>query len=256
MQSGQYATSDTLRTRISIHERYSVNRQDFRDWVFEHYALKPVIRILELDCGNAAMWKKRVDDLPEGCELLLTDLSAGMLEEASRQLGKREHVRYAQVDAMEIPYEDASFDAVIANMMLYHVPEIDRALAEIRRVLKPDGWFACATNGEQGICSFLAEVFADFEASVRMQEIATRFSLENGTRRLMKHFHSVHMLRRDDALDVTDAEDLTDYVLSLASMVELHRASREEIVGRFQSRMTDGHLVIPKVYGMFLCKDT
>lgn len=256
MQSGQYATADTLRTRISIHEKYSVNRQDFKDWIFEHYALKPGMRILELGCGNAAMWKKHVDDLPEGCELLLTDLSAGMLAEARRQLGEREHGRYEQVDAMDIPYGDAGFDAVIANMMLYHVPDIDRALAEIRRVLKPDGWFACATNGEQGIGSFLAEVFADFDASVRMQEIATRFSLENGTRRLMKHFHSVHMLRRDDALDVTDAEDLADYVLSLTSMAELRALPRAEILRRIESRMTQGHLLIPKVYGMFLCKDT
>ena len=256
MQSGQYATADTLRTRISIHERYSVNRQDFKDWIFEHYALKPGMRILELGCGNAAMWKKHVDDLPEGCELLLTDLSVGMLEEASRQLGEREHVRYAQVDAMEIPYGDAGFDAVIANMMLYHVPDIDRALAEIRRVLKTDGWFACATNGEQGIGSFLAEVFADFDASVRMQEIATRFSLENGTRRLMKHFHSVHMLRRDDALDITDAEDLADYVLSLTSMAELRALPRAELLRRIESRMIKEHLLIPKVYGMFLCKDT
>ena len=52
---------------------------------------------------------------------------------------------------MEIPYEAHSFDAVIANMMLYHVPDIDRALAQIRRVLKPDGWFACAMNGERGM---------------------------------------------------------------------------------------------------------
>lgn len=89
-----------------------------------------------------------------------------------------------------------------------------------------------------------------------MQEIATRFSLENGTRRLMRHFRSVHMLRRDDALDVTDAEDLADYVLSLASMAELRALPREEILRRFQGRMTEGHLLIPKVYGMFLCKDT
>lgn len=255
MQSGQYATADTLKTRISIHETYSVNRQDFKDWIFEHYDLQPGMRILELGCGNAAMWKKHIGELPEGCELLLTDFSAGMLEEAKGQLGERANVRYAQVDAMEIPYGDADFDAVIANMMLYHVPDIDRALAGIRRVLKPDGWFVCATNGERGNGSFLVEVFADFDASGRMQEIATRFSLENGTRWLMKHFHSVHMLRRDDALDVTDPEDLTDYVLSLSSMAELHALPRAEIRDRFLSRMTDGHLVIPKDYGMFICTD-
>lgn len=89
-----------------------------------------------------------------------------------------------------------------------------------------------------------------------MQEIATRFSLENGTRRLMKHFHSVYMLRRDDALDVTDAEDLADYVLSLTSMAELRALPRAKLLRRIESRMTQGHLLIPKVYGMFLCKDT
>ena len=253
MQSGQYATADTLKTRISIHETYSVNRQDFKDWIFEHYDLQPGMRILELGCGNAAMWKKHIGELPEGCELLLTDFSAGMLEEAKGQLGERANVRYAQVDAMEIPYGDAGFDAVIANMMLYHVPDIDRALAQIRRVLRPEGWFACATNGERGMGSFLADVFEDLEAAGRIQAVTTRFSLENGKRRLRKCFRSVHMLKRDDALDVTDPEDLVDYVLSLASMAELREVPRAQIRERFLNRMSDGHLVIPKDYGMFIC---
>ncbi|MGN0760274.1 MAG: class I SAM-dependent methyltransferase [Candidatus Ventricola sp.] len=249
----QYATADTLRKRISIHEKYSVNRQDFKDWIFEHYELTPGMRILELGCGNAAMWKNHIGELPEGCELLLTDCSAGMLAEARRQLGERANVRYAQVDAMEIPYEAHSFDAVIANMMLYHVPDIDRALAQIRRVLRPDGWFACATNGERGMGSFLAEVFADFEAAEKIQAVTTRFSLENGAQKLGRHFGSVRMLGRDDALDVTDAEDLVDYVLSLASMAQLRGIPRAQIRERFLNRMSDGHLVIPKDYGMFIC---
>ena len=72
----------------------------------------------------------------------------------------------------------------------------------------------------------------------------------------MKRFHSVHMLRRDDALDVTDAEDLTDYVLSFTSMAELRALPRAELFRRIERRMIKEHLLIPKVYGMFLCKDT
>ena len=138
---------------------------------------------------------------------------------------------------MEIPYEAHSFDAVIANMMLYHVPDIDRALAQSRRVLKPDGWFACAMNGEHGMGSFLAEVFADFDAAGKIQAVTTRFSLENGAQKLSRHFHSVRMLGRDDALDVTDAEDLVDYVLSLASMAQLRGIPRAQIRERFGCRM-------------------
>ena len=160
-----------------------------------------------------------------------------MLAEARRQFGERANVRCAQVDAMEIPYEAHSFDAVIANMMLYHVPDIDRALAQIRRVLKPDGWFACAMNGERGMGSFLAEVFADFDAAGKIQAVTTRFSLENGAQKLGRHFHSVRMLGRDDALDVTDAEDLVDYVLSLASMAQLRGIPRAQIRERFGCRM-------------------
>ena len=62
----QYATADTLKTRIGIHEKYSVNRQDFKDCICEHYELTPGMRILELGCGNAAMWKKHIDELPQG----------------------------------------------------------------------------------------------------------------------------------------------------------------------------------------------
>ena len=61
------------------------------------------------------------------------------------------------------------------------------------------------------------------------------------------------MLGRDDALDVTDAEDLVDYVLSLASMAQLRGIPHAQIRERFLNRMSDGHLVIPKDYGMFIC---
>ena len=53
-------------------------------------------------------------------------------------------------DAEDLPFADASYDLVAAMWMLYHVPDLDRALAEVRRVLRPGGHLLAVTNGERG----------------------------------------------------------------------------------------------------------
>lgn len=147
----QYKNPKNLNTRISIHEKYSTNHQPFGDWIISHYEIKPNYRILELGCGTGDMWKGRLSLLDGGSYLTLTDFSFGMLETAKKNIGDSPFVDYQVVDIQEIPYEEDAFDAVIANMMLYHVPDLDRALSEVRRVLKPGGSFYCATYGEHGI---------------------------------------------------------------------------------------------------------
>jgi ubiquinone/menaquinone biosynthesis C-methylase UbiE len=66
-----------------------------------------------------------------------------MIRETRANLARLGHpFSFAQADAQALPFRDASFDAVIANHMLYHVPDISRSLGEVRRVLKPSGGFA------------------------------------------------------------------------------------------------------------------
>ena len=68
----------------------------------------------------------------------------------------------AQVfDAQELPFPDDAFDVVVANHMLYHVPEPARAAAEIGRVLRPDGLLLAATNGPDHL-----DVIADISRRV------------------------------------------------------------------------------------------
>ena len=121
----QYATSARLETRIGIHEKYSRNQQPFAAWVVSHYDLASGERVLELGCGTGSMW--RGVSLPEDCHVTLTDFSEGMLETA-RVNTVHLAADYAVVDAQNIPYPDDSFDVVIANMMLYHVPDVAQAL--------------------------------------------------------------------------------------------------------------------------------
>ena len=53
----QYATSANLNTRISIHDKYSTNKQGFGNWIYSHYEIENGTRVLELGCGTGSMWK-------------------------------------------------------------------------------------------------------------------------------------------------------------------------------------------------------
>ena len=243
----QYATSARLETRISIHEKYSRNNQPFGTWIVGHYGLRPGEKVLELGCGTGSMWQGVV--LPEGCHVTLTDLSSGMLETA-RQNTTHLHADYAVCDAMALPYEDNSFDVVIANMMLYHVPDIARALREIRRVLKPEGRFFAATFGEHGAVEAVLDML-HLPCSVNH-----RFTLQNGTAQLQEQFADVRIMRRDDALDVTVLADLISYLRSMQGMTILADIPDEELMNVFNAHMQDGVLSLPKEYGLFICSGT
>ena len=245
----QYQTADRLNTRISIHDRYSVNKTGFGNWIFSNYRFVPGMRVLELGCGTASMWRGK-DDLIRLCgEIVLSDLSEGMLEEAKQNVGTHENVSFAAVDVQAIPFPEKSFDAVIANMMLYHVPDLGQALSEVRRVLKTGGCFYCATYGEHGIQVFLSDVLSAYGVENRLNRA---FTLQNGEGILKRHFSHVERLDYPDSLAVTNVDDMVDYVCSLTGMTALPEIPRAEIRAALQKRMRDGVLHVPKEYGMFI----
>ncbi|MBR5095044.1 MAG: class I SAM-dependent methyltransferase [Oscillospiraceae bacterium] len=247
----QYRTPERLSRRISIHERYSVNRQGFGNWIYEHYQIRPGQKILELGCGDGSMWQPHISELPERTTLLLTDLSPGMLASAEEKLRGTENISFQVVDIQEIPCEDDSFDLVIANMMLYHVPQIEKALREVSRVLKPGGKACFATYGENGILTHLDRMLP----GLRLWEKSNRrFTLQNGMPILRRVFEDVQLLRYDDALAVTEVEDIVDYLYTLDSMVELRTRSRAELTERLRACQMNGVLHIPKEYGIFICR--
>ena len=243
----QYNNADKLNTRISLHDRYSENRQPFGDWLFACYDIPRGSRILELGCGTGMMWRGHLDALRD-CALILSDLSDGMLNEARRNLGERPELSYERIDIQDIPHADASFDIVIANMMLYHVPDLDRALREVRRVLKPNGTFYCATFGEHGHNWHIARMLgveADINAS---------FTLQNGADRLNPFFTTIRRVDREDALAITNIDDLVDYIVSTASLRDLGGLSPTQMRAALEANMTNGVLRLPKEYGLFICQ--
>lgn len=245
----QYHTSQNLNTRISIHDKYSTNKQPFGDWILSQYEIQPGMKILELGCGTGSMWKENLH-LLQGAELILTDFSEGMLETAKKTVNAG-NISFAQVDIQEIPYADTSFDAVIANMMLYHVPDLHKGLSEVRRVLKRGGKFYCATYGIHGIMEYINDLLKDMDVS---GSIGTSFTLQNGTESLSQYFGHVTRLNREDGLAITDIGDFADYIYSLSGLSNIESVPREVLLAALESRAENGVLYVPKEYGMFICK--
>jgi SAM-dependent methyltransferase len=201
----QYRDSSRLDARLALHERFGTNPYGWHRWLFDRLSLASGERVLEAGCGSGALWLKNLDRLPAGA--LLTDLSPGMVAGARDVLAPdTSGWRFAVADAQSLPFHTAAFDVVVANHMLYHVPDVERAVAELRRVLRPGGRLVAATNGR----AHLLELFA-----LAGHEEPDRFGLESGEPILRRHFGSVAVRRYEDSLAVTDAGPVIDYIASM-----------------------------------------
>ncbi len=248
---GMYVARDTLSVRISLHDKYSVNRQGWHNWVFEQYAFAPGARVLEIGCGNGRVWQGREGLLPEGVQVLLTDFSPLMLDKARAALSGSSTFSYAQADIQALPYADGAFDAVIANHMLYHVPDLAKGLAEVARVLRPGGQFYASTFGQESYRE-LSQVYMAFpggERFVRME--SATFTLQNGEAVLRSYFADVKRREYIDALDVTSVDDMMDYIYSYNDVMDEERPALRALVA---SQFVDGVFHITKEQGIFVAK--
>ena len=247
----QYANACNLNTRISIHQKYSTNKMGFGNWIFSNYKISKGMKVLELGCGTGDMWKGQ-EDLITSCEsLVLSDFSEGMLENAKTNLGEKLGLEYRVIDIQNIPFDDESFDVVIANMMLYHVPDLNRGLSEVRRVLKKGGAFYCATYGEHGIMEFLSKALNAYGVEDNANK---NFTLQNGKEILEPFFADIQKLDYEDSLAVTNLDDLIEYIYSFSSMTSLSSVPKDEICEVLAKYVVNGVLTVPKEYGMFCCK--
>jgi SAM-dependent methyltransferase len=206
----QYKDGANLSARVRLHARFSTNRYGIFRWIFDCVAAAPTARILELGTGTALFWTQNADRIPSGWRATLSDFSPGMIAEARARLEAVPHqFEYLQTDAQALPFADRSFDAVIANHMLYHVREIPRALAEIRRVLVPGGRCYAATMGLGNMREF-DQMVRRF-IGVPMTVAPTRFGLENGLEMMRAAFPSVQCDRYEDSLVITESQPLLDY---------------------------------------------
>lgn len=196
----QYANERNLQARIALWR--NLEGDDAREVLWETIVACGPRRVLEVGGGDGWLSARMRDEL--GCDVTFVDQSERMVElAAARGLD----ARVGDVQALPLP--DASFDTVVAAWMLYHVPDVERALSELARVLVPGGRLVANTNSSRH-CEELFELIAYPQAAREWT-----FRAENGELQLRRHFASVE--RRDvvGVATVHDRETLVDYQRSM-----------------------------------------
>jgi SAM-dependent methyltransferase len=261
----QYRDASNLNARIALHERFSTNPCPLPRWLFDQFELPPDARILEIGCGTGKLWTDNLGRIPAGWSITLTDASPSMLRETEENLGATRRFWFRVADAREVPFEDGAFDAAISNHVLHHIPERQRAISEMARVLGEYGTLYAATGGRRHLHEMdrMMRFLDPAHPDDGLAQLIEAFSLENGAEQLSSRFHDVSLRRYEDGLVVTEARPLVDYVLSTASVREaLADLCEEELLARvrrlagyLEQELNDhGGIRITKETGLFVAR--
>jgi ubiquinone/menaquinone biosynthesis C-methylase UbiE len=253
LKTDQYKDATNLNARVTIHDRFSTNSYGWFNWVFDTLARLPAdSKILELGSGPSLLWKSCINRIPAGWKITLSDLSPGMLDAAWRNLVVTGRTfQFQEIDAQSIPFGDETFDAVIANHMLYHVPDRGKALSEIKRVLKTGGHLIATTVGENHMKQML-DWYAQVHVSKVWESFASPFTLENGMEQLRPYFSQVSLSRYEDDLKVTEIEPLMDYIRSGMRVAELSESELTTLQSGLEKELkAKGNIFITKDSGLF-----
>ena len=250
----QYRNSTNISARIRLHRLFSSNKQGWFPWIYEQCQITEGMKILELGCGNGRLWIENKAKLPVDCEIILSDISEGMIRDVRREQSLQDdRFSFAAFDCHAIPYEDVSFDLVIANHVLFYCKDVDRVCSEVGRVLKPGGRFVCGTYGVAHMQE-VSRLVTQFDDRITLsgENLYEHFGKENGAQALAPYFAEVDWQQYEDALIVTQAEPLIEYVLSCHGnqnqyILEKYNKFRKYVEGQIRNGYT-----ITKDAGIFI----
>jgi len=252
----QYKDSSNLNARAAIY-RFRTGSISWPTFVFDQLLSEidaRAVQILELGAGPGGLWRENLARVPQSWRVMLTDLMTGMCDEARATLGHDSRFSFGQMDAQQLAIDDASIDSVVANHMLYHVPDLPRALREIRGVLTNGGGMLIAGTNSEHHMQRMKELAAEFMGEASPIKGEMPFSLDNGERLLRPFFDRIEIRRQRDELRVTDPQAVVRYILSIQGapnivkgdqLATLHDRVAKEIA-------SVGAFVIPIEAGIFI----
>jgi SAM-dependent methyltransferase len=200
--AAEYADDARLRRRAAAYTGAGT-LVDARGTIVSAIAAAHPSRVLEVGCGWGELARRIADEV--GAEVTATDLSPHMVE-----LARAAGIAATVEDVQHLSFADETFDVVVAAWMLYHVPERDRALSEIVRVLRPGGRLVATTNSIFHLQE-LRELVGSGRSSIA-------FSRESGNELLARHFERVEREDIDGELEFADRAEVEEYVRASISM--------------------------------------
>lgn len=202
----EYASEERLRTRNEAYRRL-VRGLHADDVAFEAVAEVSPSRVLEVGCGTGEFAERVAQEL--GAEVVAVDISGRMVElTAARGIDAR------VADVQALPFEDAEFDVAVANWVLYHAPDVDLAIRELARVLRPGGRLVAATLG----VNHTVEVWR-LVGGEPTRDLS--FWSENGEERLRTAFSGVQRRDAEGTLLFPDAQTLREYIAATITRAHL-----------------------------------
>jgi SAM-dependent methyltransferase len=203
----QYATETGLEARRAAYK--TAIGPDARDVAFAAIAEASPARVLEVGPGPGEMSERIAQEL--GVEVVAIDTSERMIELA-RSRGV--DARLGDVQALDLPSE--TFDCALAAWMLYHVPDLDRGLGEIARVLRPGGRLVAITNAVDHLHELWQLIGVDHGPLL--------FGAENGEKALRGHFERVERRDVEGTTTFPNASSVRAYLGSFERGAPLARA--------------------------------
>ena len=267
----QYQNASNISARIHLHSLFSHNNQSWFSWIFDQANFSDGQRVLEVGCGNATFWAENYAFIPDRLEAVLSDISGGMLRDARRTLGQviekerqtgagltdkvwDSRFSFRTFNCETIPYEDASFDLVLANHVLFYCEDIDTVSAEIARVLKPGGVFLCSTYGKEHMKE-ISQLVSSFDDRIVLSSTSLYdcFGKENGTDILAPHFSQITWRQYEDYLTIPEPEPLISYILSCHGNQNQYILEHYKEFAAYVKKKTTPSLHVTKDAGCFLC---
>ena len=252
----QYQNASNISARIRLHEMYSQNQTGWFPWIYHNCKITDGMRILEIGCGDGTLWNENMAKLPQNISAVLSDISEGMLRDVRRRIGSDSRFSFQAFDCHRIPFVSDSFDLVIANHVLFYCDDIAKVCREVSRILVPGGRFLCSTYGASHMQEITALV-QEFDSRIQLSGDAlyARFGLENGAEILAPYFSDISTRLYDDALYVTDAAPLIEYILSCHGNQNQYLLERYQDFRRFVEKKTCKGFHITKSAGLFICRN-
>ncbi|MFX0001805.1 MAG: class I SAM-dependent methyltransferase [Candidatus Hermodarchaeota archaeon] len=208
----QYRTHQNLTNRINLWS-YGSNPETLQKWIFSKIQLQKSERILELGCGTGQLWLENFRNVPSTCSIVLSDFSKKMLSKAKKNIQALHlPIKFEIIDAEKIPYPNQSFDLILGCHMLYHVPNIERALIEINRTLKPNGRFIATTISQyhiQELKNFLSEFGLYSEEKIKL---FSEFRNETAREVLNPFFAEIEFYEYINQVIITSVDPLMKYI--------------------------------------------
>jgi ubiquinone/menaquinone biosynthesis C-methylase UbiE len=196
----------------AYYDRYwAAQLRPAQDLLLQLAALSPGERVLDVACGTGLVTFRAARAVGPSGGLAATDISQEMVRAVAaeaRRLGVKGEFRRADAEALD--FADASFDAVLCSLGLMYVPDPQRALAEMRRVLVPAGRAVAAVWGTRANCGW-ADIFPIVERRVTSEVCPLFFQLGTGDALHMVFglagFRDVHVERISTVLHYPSADE-------------------------------------------------